>query len=62
MTESIETPKMPSENFILCINVLRAQNKDSSNQTFIFSCYIVAFGKIVVTLHSGFGGWVLGAG
>ena len=43
--------KMPSENFSLCINALRLQNKDFSNLTFIFSCYIVAFGKNVVTLH-----------
>ena len=55
MTESIVTLKMPSENFFLCINVLRAQNEDSLNLTFIFSCYIVAFEKIVVTLHLGFG-------
>ena len=52
MTESIETLKMPSENFSLCINALRLQNKDFSNLTFIFSCYIVAFEKIVVPLQA----------
>ena len=43
---------MPSENFLLCISELRMHDKDFSNLTFIFSCYIVAFGKIVVTLQA----------
>ena len=42
---------MSSENFLLCISELWTHNKDFSNLTFIFSCYIVAFGKNVVTLH-----------
>ena len=43
---------MSSENFLLCISELRTHNKDFSNLTFICSCYIVAFGKNVVTLQA----------
>ena len=43
---------MSSENFLLCISELWTHNKVFSNLTFIFSCYIVAFGKNVVTLQA----------
>ena len=44
--------EMFSEILSLSINELQIQNKDFSNLTFIFSCYIVVFGEIVVPLQA----------
>ena len=43
---------MPSENFSLCINVLRAQSAFSSNLTCIFPRVVSAIKIFVVTLQS----------
>ena len=44
-----------SENFSLYIKELRAQSTDFQKLSYYFSRYFVAFGKIAVTLHTGFG-------
>ena len=44
--------KMPSENFSLCINELRAQSAFSSNLTCIFPRVVSAIKIFVVTLQS----------
>ena len=55
---------MPSENIYLCINTLQVRNAFSSELSYIFSCFVVITGKIVVPLHchSSDGCWVLGDG
>ena len=41
----------PSENFSLCISVLRRRNAIFQEMKCVFSCFIVVFGIFVVTLH-----------